>query len=92
MSFFRKSQSPPTPPQPTLPLHPYYPLGALIPSFAANDKDVVELLTLFAGMCGGLLAAVWFVVGKIAPDMRFWDKMIVLWFMLSTSDARMLRL
>ena len=88
MSFFRKS--PPTPPVPERPLHPYYPLETIIPIFTANDKATLELLTIFAGGCVALLATTWFVIGKTSQDLRFWDKMIILWFMLSVFDVKVL--
>lgn len=81
MSFFRKS---PPPLIPQIPLHPHYPLGINLPNYAANDKETLELLTIFAAGCVVLLAATWFVMGKRAQELRFWDKMAILWFMLST--------
>ena len=81
MSFFHNSTPPP--PVPQEPLHPFYPPGAIIPSYAANDKETFELLTIFAAGCVVLLVTTWFVMGKMAQDLRFWDKMAILWFMLS---------
>jgi hypothetical protein len=71
--------------------HPYYPLDAHVPGYEANGLQVIELLTLFALGCSVIFAVTWFVLGKTSPRLPMKEKMIVLWFMLSTggSDLRM---
>jgi len=63
-------------------IHPYYPTEIKILNFVANDRGVVELLTIFAIGCTAILGLAWFLASSFAPRLRTADKWIALWFCL----------
>lgn len=90
MDFFRKP-SPPAPvriavpTQDAKPLHPFYPLGVEVVNYLANEKDVIQLLAMFASICAVILGITWLGASKISPQLKKTDKLIVLWFTLCKS-------
>jgi len=63
-------------------IHPYYPTEIEILNFVANDRGVVQLLTIFAAGCAVILGLAWFFASSFAPRLRTADKFIALWFCL----------
>ncbi|KAJ9606004.1 hypothetical protein H2200_009853 [Cladophialophora chaetospira] len=63
-------------------VHPFYPTHIEILNFVANDRGIVELLSIFAAGCTAILGLTWFLVSRFAPHVRTADKWTVLWFCL----------
>ena len=63
--------------------HPFYPPELKVAGYVANDWDVPTLLVVFALCWVVVLGTTSVVVGKVNPDLRGWDRALVLWFVLS---------
>ena len=68
-------------------IHPFYPTHIEIRDFIANDRGVVELLSLFAVGCVVILGLTWFLASSFAPHLGSADKWTVLWFCLCMGKA-----
>jgi len=67
------------------PPHPFYPIEAEVVGYLANDYSVPALLALFFGGFAVILGTTLAVVTRVHPGLPKVDKVIVLWFVLSTS-------
>jgi cholestenol Delta-isomerase len=70
------------------PLHSYYPEGILLSgtNFVPNDLDTVGLVAAFAAGCAVILGSTLLLVKRVNPSLKFTDKALILWFVLSESS------
>lgn len=68
-----------------VPPHPFYPVGIEIANYTANDRDVLTMVTTFLGGWVVILGLTWLVAGQLAPQVKRLDKLILIWFVLSTA-------
>jgi len=68
-------------------LHPYFPVGLALSGdiFIENDWSVPILIAVFAAGWGLILGATLAVVKRVNPNLKGWDQLLVLWFVLSKS-------
>ena len=71
----------------TPPLHPYYPEGILLSgtNFVPNSLDAVGLVLAFAAGCTVILGSTLLLVKRVNSSLKFADKALILWFVLSES-------
>ena len=66
-----------------LPAHPFYPTELHLAGYVANDWDAPTLIAVFVA-CGAVVIGVAeLVVGRVNPNLKGWDRALVLWFVLS---------
>lgn len=65
------------------PPHPYYPVEVEIAGYVANEKGVLELLSIFAAGCTVLFFGTYLVSKKIHPKLPGSEVITVMWFVLS---------
>ena len=80
------SKSTPASPIPVEPLHPFYPLGLEVANYVANDRDMPTMLALFFGAWAVILGMTWVGASTFAPQRKRLDKLVLLWFTLSTQE------
>ncbi|VUC35497.1 unnamed protein product [Clonostachys rosea] len=62
--------------------HSYYPLGVVIPGYAPNTMDALELVSYFGLGCGLVLVPTYALIQSKRPDLRSWEVFAALWFVL----------
>jgi cholestenol Delta-isomerase len=67
------------------PPHPFYPIGVEIVGYLANRWSVPTLLGIFLGGWLVILGLTWAAVSWFSPRLRRVDKLVILWFILSTA-------
>jgi hypothetical protein len=68
--------------------HPYYPLGVEIPGFQENQTHFITLVTTFMSGWVAVLASVYLVSIRAAPNLSTLDRLAVMWFALCKSEKR----
>ncbi|KAK8233737.1 3-beta-hydroxysteroid-Delta(8),Delta(7)-isomerase [Phyllosticta capitalensis] len=63
--------------------HPYYPLGVEILGYAANDRSIPELLSVFAVGCVGIFGLAALAAKRIRPEISKTELVTIFWFVLS---------
>ena len=63
--------------------HPFYPLGVEIVGYLANRWSVSTLLGTFLAISSLILGLTWALVSWTSPKLRRFDKLTLLWFILS---------
>lgn len=85
--LFQKVAPPPPPAvAKIIPPHPFYPIGIEIANYIANDRNVLEMLTLFFSGWVVILGSTWYATGKFTK-LRTMDRTVLLWFVLSMSQS-----
>jgi cholestenol Delta-isomerase len=69
------------------PPHPFYPIGVEIVGYLANTSSVPTLLGIFLGGWLLILGATWVLVSQLSPKLIQFDKLVILWFILSTRSV-----
>lgn len=62
--------------------HPYYPLGVEILGYAANDRSIPELLSVFAVGCVGIFGLAALAAKRIRPEISKTELVTIFWFVL----------
>ena len=70
-----------------LPPHPFYPPELNLAGYVANDWDIPTLVTVFFAGWVLVLGATDVVAGRLNPNLKGWNRILVLWFVLCKSEA-----
>ena len=70
-----------------LPPHPFYPLELQLVGYLPNDWDIPTLVATFFAGWAVVLGVTDVVAGRLNPDLRGWNRALVLWFVLCVSSS-----
>jgi len=72
---------------PLVALHPYYPIEAEIVGYLANERNTLELCSMFAAGCTVIFSLTFLTVKKLRPDVSTSDLITVMWFVLCMNKS-----
>lgn len=64
-------------------IHPYYPQELLLAGYVVNEWPVPKLIGVFTVGWAFILGVTLIAVRKAKTNLRIWDQVLVLWFVLS---------